>query len=195
MECNGFPLWLSWQRIHLQRERPGFDLWVGKNPWWRERLPTPVFWPREFNGLCSPWGHKELDKTEWLSLSLVMERHMEELERLKARSEARLQNGWKYSDFSGGWDPWFILLKVMQMVDQVLVDNRRHSFIWRLGLGYWQFQPWSRSYAQWKHRGLTMNEDLDRDNIRVTSVSPKSEKAYKYLYYVAFLHSAYDCGG
>ena len=37
-----------------------------------------------------------------------------------------------------------------------------------------------------------MNEDLDRDN---TSVSPKSEKAYKYLYYVAFVSSAYDCGG
>ena len=28
--------------------RPGFDPWVGKIPWRRERLPTPVFWPREF---------------------------------------------------------------------------------------------------------------------------------------------------
>ena len=26
-------------------------------------LPTPVFWPREFHGLYSPWGHKELDMT------------------------------------------------------------------------------------------------------------------------------------
>ena len=47
-----------------------FDLWVGKTPWRRERLPTPVFWPEEFHGLCSPWGHKESDTTEWLSLSL-----------------------------------------------------------------------------------------------------------------------------
>ena len=31
--------------------RPGFDPWVGKIPWRRERLPTPVFWPREFHGL------------------------------------------------------------------------------------------------------------------------------------------------
>ena len=31
-------------------------------------LPTPVFWPREF--YYSPWGHKELDTTEQLSLSL-----------------------------------------------------------------------------------------------------------------------------
>jgi len=37
---------------------------VGKIPWRRERLPTPVFWPGEFYGLYSPWGHKELDTTE-----------------------------------------------------------------------------------------------------------------------------------
>ena len=43
--------------------------WVGKIPWRRERLPTPVFWPGEFHGLCSPWGHKESDTTEPLSLS------------------------------------------------------------------------------------------------------------------------------
>ena len=36
-----------------------FNPWVGKSPWRRERLPTPVFWPGEFYGLCSPWGHKE----------------------------------------------------------------------------------------------------------------------------------------
>ena len=45
------------------------DLWVGKIPWRRERLPTPVFWPGEFDGLYSPWGHKESDMTERLSLS------------------------------------------------------------------------------------------------------------------------------
>ena len=33
-------------------------------------LPTPVFWPGEFHGLYSPWGRKELDTTERLSLSL-----------------------------------------------------------------------------------------------------------------------------
>ena len=27
-------------------------------------LPTPVFWPEEFHGLYSPWGHKESDTTE-----------------------------------------------------------------------------------------------------------------------------------
>ena len=31
---------------------------------------TPVFWPGEFHGLYSPWGRKELDTTERLSLPL-----------------------------------------------------------------------------------------------------------------------------
>ena len=36
-----------------------------------ERLPTPVFWPGEFHELYSPWGHKESDITEQLSLTPV----------------------------------------------------------------------------------------------------------------------------
>ena len=50
----------------LQCGRPWFDLWVGKIPWRREWLPIPVFWPGEFHGLYSLWGHKELDMTEQL---------------------------------------------------------------------------------------------------------------------------------
>ena len=55
----GIPLWLSWERFHLQWGRPRFNPWVGTIPWRRERLPTPVFWPGEFLGLYSPWGCKE----------------------------------------------------------------------------------------------------------------------------------------
>ena len=43
---------------------------VGKIPWRRQSLPTPAFWPGEFHGLYSPWHCKELDTTEWFSLSL-----------------------------------------------------------------------------------------------------------------------------
>ena len=49
---------------------PGVDPSVGKIPWRRERLPTSVFWPREFRGLHSAWGHKDSDTTKGLSLSL-----------------------------------------------------------------------------------------------------------------------------
>ena len=41
-----------------------FDPWVGKIPWRREQLLTPVLWP----------GHKELDRTERLSLFILQER-------------------------------------------------------------------------------------------------------------------------
>ena len=37
------PWWLSWERIHLQCRRPGFNPWVGKTPWRRDRLPTSIF--------------------------------------------------------------------------------------------------------------------------------------------------------
>ena len=52
----------------------GLTAWVRSLGWEdlleRERLPTPVVWLGEFHGLHSPWGRKELDTTERLSLSL-----------------------------------------------------------------------------------------------------------------------------
>ena len=58
------PWWFSWSRNHLQCRRSGFDPWVGKIPWRRERLSTPGFCPGEFYGL---YGVAESDTTEWLS--------------------------------------------------------------------------------------------------------------------------------
>ena len=77
-EGIGYTLQYSWASLVAQLVKnppamweiqPGLDPWVGKNPWRRERLPTPVFWPGEFHGLYSPWGCKELDTAERLSLS------------------------------------------------------------------------------------------------------------------------------
>ena len=49
-----------------------WETWVRslgwKDPRGRERLPTPVFWPGEFHRLYIPWGRKESDTTERLSL-------------------------------------------------------------------------------------------------------------------------------
>ena len=49
--------------------RPRFNPWVGKIPWRREQLLTPVFFPGEFHGQrslagYSPWGHRKSDITE-----------------------------------------------------------------------------------------------------------------------------------
>ena len=75
-EGIGYPLQYSWASLVAQLivcqqcGRPEFYPWVGKIAWRRERLPPPVFWPGEFHGLYSPWGCKEVDTTEQLSLSL-----------------------------------------------------------------------------------------------------------------------------
>ena len=45
---------------------------VGKIPWRRGTLPTPVFWPGEVHGLYSPWDRKESDRTERLSLHITL---------------------------------------------------------------------------------------------------------------------------
>ena len=56
-------------------QETGFNPWVGKIPWRRERLPTPVCWPGEFHGLYSPWGHKQSDTTERPSLHFTYNQH------------------------------------------------------------------------------------------------------------------------
>ena len=66
-----------WLRIWLQCRRPGFDIWVGKIPWRREWLPTPVFLPGEVHGQrslvgYSPWDCRESDTTERLTLSVFL---------------------------------------------------------------------------------------------------------------------------
>ena len=74
------PWWLRWYRICLQCRRPGFDPLVWRIPWRREWQPTPVFLPGESHGQrsledkrlgYSPWGRKELDMTEQVSLSFI----------------------------------------------------------------------------------------------------------------------------
>ena len=39
---------------------PGLILWVGKIPWRRERLPTPVFWSGEFHVLYKSIGSQRV---------------------------------------------------------------------------------------------------------------------------------------
>ena len=49
-EGIGCPLQYSWASLvaQLVKNLPAmWETWVGKIPWRRERLPTPVFWPGE----------------------------------------------------------------------------------------------------------------------------------------------------
>ena len=48
-------MWFRWKTICLQCRRSGFDSWVGKIPWRREWLPTPVFFS----------GERSMDRGAW----------------------------------------------------------------------------------------------------------------------------------
>ena len=83
-EGIGYPLQYSRTSLAAQMVknllacgRPGFDSWVGKIPWRRAWQPTPELQyaclenPHGQRSLVgySPWGHKELDTTEWLNIA------------------------------------------------------------------------------------------------------------------------------
>ena len=64
-------------RFCLQCRRPGFDPCARKLPWRREWLLTLVFLPGEFHGQrsqasYSPWGQKESDTSEQLTISFSL---------------------------------------------------------------------------------------------------------------------------
>ena len=62
---------------------------LGISPGEGKGYTTPVFWPREFCGLYSPWGGKELDTTEQLSL------HIGEVNgNLEEKSPPAMQETW-----------------------------------------------------------------------------------------------------
>ena len=77
-EGIGYPLQYSWAFLVAQtvKNPPAmWETWVPSLGWEDplekgKDLPTPVFWPREFHGFYSPWGHKESKRTDRLSLSL-----------------------------------------------------------------------------------------------------------------------------
>ena len=87
------------KNLPVWRGRPGFNPWVGKIPLEKRMATTPVFLPGEFHGQrsptgYSPWGHRELSKTEQLTFSLSLFRNslciirMCNLRTLKANSTA-----------------------------------------------------------------------------------------------------------
>ena len=74
-EGISYPLQYSWAPLvaQLVKNPPAMrEAWVQSMGWEdpleKGKLPTPVFWPGEFHGLYSPWGCKESDTTEQLTL-------------------------------------------------------------------------------------------------------------------------------
>ena len=119
------------KHLPTQCGRPGVDPWVGKIPWRRKWQPTPVFLSGKSHGWrslvgYSPWGHKELDMTEWLHFPFLSEwrgrgervgegwgwgrteRTWEDLHCVSKREDQSIQELWikGATDGVGGWTIW-----------------------------------------------------------------------------------------
>ena len=117
----GLPLWLSWLRICLQCRRPGFSSWVGKIPWRRERLPTPVFWSgvaksqtqlNDFHSLTQSWKWvsqvvKNLPAMLKTQITWVQSLGQEDiLEKRMATHSSILAWEIPWTEEPGGYSPW-----------------------------------------------------------------------------------------
>ena len=63
-------IFFYWRKVG----RPGFNSCIGKVPWRRERLPTPVFWPGELHGQRSLAGYCPLSQRirhNWVTFTFI----------------------------------------------------------------------------------------------------------------------------
>ena len=170
---------LSWQRICPQCGRPGFHPWAGKIPWRRERLPTPVFWPGKFHGLYSPWGHKEPDTTEQLSLFQVAQT----IKNLPAMQETQFdpwvwkipwRRSWQPTPAFvpgespgernlAGYSPWGC--KKSDVTEQLTLSLLLH-LAWKMkALSYYRANSWYEQHFQWAP--CLLISDLTDNELRV----------------------------
>ena len=143
-----YPFQYSWACVSAGKEsacnvdRPGFNPWVGKIPWRRERLPTPVFWPVEFHGPYSPWGHKESDMTE--EFSLFTDRYTDQWNRTKGPE-----------------------INLCVCMGQLIFNKGAKEYIWgKKGQSFhrWCWENWTSRYKRMK---LDLSHSTYRDQLKV----------------------------
>ena len=81
-EGISYPLQYSWASPVAQLVKNPLAMWetwdqsLGwEDPLEKGKTTAPVFWPGEFHGLYSPWGRKQSDTTERLSLFTIFTRN------------------------------------------------------------------------------------------------------------------------
>ena len=70
--------------------------------WRMERISTLVFCLGKFHGLYSPWGHKELDKTVWISLFTLTSIHEKIFQQTEYRENIPQHNKGHIEQAHGG---------------------------------------------------------------------------------------------
>ena len=95
----------------LQCLRPGFNPWVGKNPWRRNWHPTPILLPGKSHGQrslvgYSPWGRKESDTTGQIYLlTILLELLCPWTWAISSQLLQCLSSYWGFSDLGRGVSP------------------------------------------------------------------------------------------
>ena len=118
-EGIGYPLQYCWASLVAKpvKNLPAMrETWVGNI---RERLATPVFWPAKFNRLYSPWGHKELDTTQQLSLSLFSAPDSSTLSNKGERGCLHWNKQHPYKRQSASQQCWIISPKLLSSVQSL----------------------------------------------------------------------------
>ena len=130
---KGLPRWRSGEESACQcrrRERCRFHPWVRKISWSRKLQPTPVFLPGKFRGQRSqvgnsPWGRKESDTTEWLTVP-------PQISCLHRQSQWRLglphRNSGRHSSLHNRREDIFV--KSLLHACHCIKMFHRHCFIW-----------------------------------------------------------------
>ena len=137
----GFPGGLMVIESAGQCRRHGFDPWVRRIPWRRKWQPTPVFLPGKSHGQrslasYSPWGHKESDRTEWLSTHIHI---------LSIPSSKRKTTGWISAQYKGDikmcLSPWSTAKVLQEGINAFQIARRSYwtaqgtllSVLWQSG--------------------------------------------------------------
>ena len=100
-----------------------------EDPLRREGLPTPVFWPGEFQGLYSPQGCKESDRTGGLSLHLPSQKQLKiyilrPVSSVQSLSHVRLfATSWTEAHQSSLSIPNFWSLLKLMSIESVMPSN------------------------------------------------------------------------
>ena len=109
----GFPCGSAGKESACNARDLGFNTWVGKIPWRKERLPIPVFWPGEFHGLYIVHGVPK-SRTQLSAFHYTIAAHGWELSSFKSTNSKSWGEPEDKETLSGfnieiEYDPAFIL--------------------------------------------------------------------------------------
>ena len=149
---------------------------VRKILWRRELQPTPVFLPQEFHGQRSlvgycPWGHKELDMSEWITF------HFHQGRLLVSWLGNIWRPGWSHRQFSDKRQWWYMSIVFIICFFQVcgthstaVSGKHVHGRKWGTS---------SEKEVKWKSNGLSLWEFFSLF-LRL------SNRFFKYITYIGF---------